>query len=369
MPAHKNQHFVPRCAFKPFSLNGNGKAINLFNIKSKRAIKNAPIKGQCARDYLYGKNLEAERLLMDLEGEYAEIAKSLESGKSLTALEEVKLKAFILVQARRTELAIKRMRDFGEAVADKAFAAAPEQKPEDTRTDTEVVHESILTAADAMQYIGDLKVIIFMNKTNVDFITSDNPAVLTNRFHFQRLKAQNFGLASSGAVLSMPITPQLSVFCYDPKIYSVPNASGTHFIDLTKDNDVHAINQLQCLNANKNLYFRRWEDADRIDSELATLKERRSRAGIIITVYVSDDNTSRPDAIHRDPRTGEVRRFRKGSPEEELTAKRKFLLTSFRHPEPAIWPSKLKFRDKPKTFNNGSGIGHVRKEEWLYGRP
>ena len=44
MPAHKNQHFVPRCALKPFSLDGNGKAINLFNIKSKLAIENAPVK-------------------------------------------------------------------------------------------------------------------------------------------------------------------------------------------------------------------------------------------------------------------------------------------------------------------------------------
>ena len=71
MPAHKNQHFVPRCALKPFSLGGTGDAINVFNIASKRAIRNAPVKGQCARAYLYGKDLKAEQLLMTLEGNYA----------------------------------------------------------------------------------------------------------------------------------------------------------------------------------------------------------------------------------------------------------------------------------------------------------
>jgi hypothetical protein len=69
MPEKKNQHFVPRCALKPFSLDGAGAAINLFNISRAREIRNAPVKGQCARDYLYGSGENSlEDSLVELEG-------------------------------------------------------------------------------------------------------------------------------------------------------------------------------------------------------------------------------------------------------------------------------------------------------------
>jgi hypothetical protein len=42
MPAQKNQHFVPKCLLKPFTLNGDGKAINVFNLARQQAIQNAP---------------------------------------------------------------------------------------------------------------------------------------------------------------------------------------------------------------------------------------------------------------------------------------------------------------------------------------
>jgi hypothetical protein len=87
MPENKNQHFVPRCALKPFSLDGAGLAINLFNIPRARAIQNAPVKSQCARDYLYGKGEKsAEGLLARLEGNYARIVSHLSSGSQPTKI-------------------------------------------------------------------------------------------------------------------------------------------------------------------------------------------------------------------------------------------------------------------------------------------
>jgi hypothetical protein len=66
MPAQKNQHFVPRAALKPFTLSSEGAAINVFNIKRDRAVQDAPVKGQCARDYFYGKDLKLENKLVQL---------------------------------------------------------------------------------------------------------------------------------------------------------------------------------------------------------------------------------------------------------------------------------------------------------------
>jgi hypothetical protein len=171
MPAHKNQHFVPRCALKPFTLDNAGAAINVFNISAKRAIPNAPVKGQCARDYLYGKeNLEAERLLMQLEGHYARVCATLNAGGKLSTKDIEWIRLFILVQSRRTELAIEQMREFVKSMADAAFARAPKQKPSYDRTDKQLIHVSMLHAMKVFKYVKDLKVIIFCNRTNIDFI-------------------------------------------------------------------------------------------------------------------------------------------------------------------------------------------------------
>ena len=369
MPAHKNQHFVPRCALKPFTLDGGGKAINVFNISANRAIANAPVKGQCARDYLYAKeDLAGENLLITLEGHYAHIAASLSADSALSPTDVALLKMLMIVQMRRTELAIQQMREFTSGAADIIFARAPEQKPKDTRPDRQVMWQSMRTAAELMDYVLDLKLVIFRNKTAVDFVTSDNPALLTNRFHFQKLKENKFGISNSGAILSMPLSPRLSAFGYDTGIYVLPNASGTQFIDLTNESDCTAINQLQYLSASKNIYFRQWAEASRIESEVEAVSQKRSKAGPMFIQYIPDDNARRPVLRRRDPKTGNMKKYRLATPEDEKTARSSLIFASFVFAEPSLWPSKLRFRDKPKYFYNGSAVGHVRRSEWLIGR-
>ncbi len=53
MPDNKNQ----RCHFKPFTLNEEGKAINLYTSVKQRLIPKVPVKSQCARDYFNGVDL------------------------------------------------------------------------------------------------------------------------------------------------------------------------------------------------------------------------------------------------------------------------------------------------------------------------
>lgn len=54
MASNKNQHFVPRCHLKPFTLDSTKKNINLFNIDREQILENVPIKNQCSSDYFYG---------------------------------------------------------------------------------------------------------------------------------------------------------------------------------------------------------------------------------------------------------------------------------------------------------------------------
>jgi len=137
MPENKNQHFVPRCALKPFSLDGAGLAINLFNIRRARAIQNAPVKSQCARDYLYGKGEKsAESLLAQLDEQYARIVMRLGSGANLSKTDEDLLRLFIAVQLRRTAAALNQMRELTSSMKDKVYARYPEQRVDDNRTDS-----------------------------------------------------------------------------------------------------------------------------------------------------------------------------------------------------------------------------------------
>ncbi|MGH0343942.1 DUF4238 domain-containing protein [Sinorhizobium meliloti] len=46
MADNKNQHFVPKAHLKPFSVNGEGKAIHLFNLDRMQAFFDAPVKNR-----------------------------------------------------------------------------------------------------------------------------------------------------------------------------------------------------------------------------------------------------------------------------------------------------------------------------------
>jgi hypothetical protein len=355
MPAQKNQHFVPRCALKPFTVNAEGGAINVLDIPRNRAISNAPVKGQCARAYLYGADLTLESMLGQLEGHYARIVRALSTGRALNNADDDWLRLFAIVQLRRTARAIEDMREFIERMADVVFKDHPEQRPpKDERTDTEMMMLSLRIGFKLKQYVTDLKPVIFRNKTDVEFVISDNPLVTTNRFYFQRLKASNFGLANSGTILAMPLSPRLCVMWYDRGVYTVPNASGTPFVEIKKADDAAAVNEWQYLSAQDNIYFTRWNDRVYVQEQVEKSSARREEAKPRTTTFIRDYAMS-----------GES--YRPGTPEEEAAAKETLAMSSQVHPKPSTWPSQIKFRLKPRTFSNDSAVGHVRSAEWLRG--
>ena len=211
---------------------------------------------------------------------------------------------------------------------------------------------SLKMALKLKEYVSDLKAIIFRNRTDIDFIISDNPLVLTNRFSFQRLKESAFGLSNSGAILAMPMTPKMCLVWYDRGVYNVPNASGTPFVDVKRGEDAASINEWQYLHAQENLYFFRWEDRPYIQEQAERFVVGRQELKPVTALYVRDYSVP-----------GES--YRRGTAAEEAAAKKSLILARPGHPEPSRWPSLIKFRTKPKTYSNGSAIGFVRSAEWL----
>jgi hypothetical protein len=69
-----NHHFVPQFYFRFFSLNG--RSIHLARICDGRVIRDASIRGQCARRRFYGSR-EVEDALCTVESKHAHVLSQL----------------------------------------------------------------------------------------------------------------------------------------------------------------------------------------------------------------------------------------------------------------------------------------------------
>jgi Protein of unknown function (DUF4238) len=201
MAAYKNQHFVPRCYLRPFSLDRKGLAINLYNIDRQSSFRHISTKGQCAGSYFYGEDLVLEKMLQKSESLYSETRIKIEDlSYRLQNGDRLILKHFCLLQYSRTEAAAQRAALVQSEMADIAFGGdAPDDLPTSVK---DAVQMMLSTFADTADVIDDLKVVLIRNRTDRSFITSDDPAILTNRWYIQTPVAQrkSFGLGSSGAL-------------------------------------------------------------------------------------------------------------------------------------------------------------------------
>lgn len=254
MATNKNQHFVPRCHLRPFTRDGEGKVINLFNLDRDRAIQAAPVKGQCSGDYFYGEDLQLERRLQDFEGEYATLLKAIRQDEyRLTPADRTTLGRFWLLQHLRTESASRRIVEMTDELDDDVGGL-----PDGYRIDLkEAVQNAMSVFFHQPDMLADLSLCLLRNGTAVPFITCDNPAVMTNRWHLtdQRAHGVTPGLQNSGMIGLLPLTPQILCLMYDGALHTLPNDGG--WVAASQE-DVEACNEHQVLNCSANLYFQDW---------------------------------------------------------------------------------------------------------------
>jgi hypothetical protein len=348
MASHKNQHFVPRCHLRPFSLSAEGVAINVFNIDRCSGIRNAAVKGQCAGSYFYGHDLRLEKLLQKSEGLYANTLGNInERSYRLTENDKFVLRHFCYLQHCRTEAMAQQAALYMSELAD---LASNGDVPAEWRT---TMRDAVLIGmhafADTMDVIHDLKVCLIRNRTCKEFITSDNPAILTNRWYIQNPKAVGLsaGAGNAGALFFLPLTPQVMCVVYDGGVYSMPNEGGW----ITADNisDIDAFNQHQFLNCLANVYFSDWGSLPDIEDafERAVPDRPPERHKVITAVLDREDTWGK--------------RFRV-VPRNELTRAGEALFhVKFITPRPSHWPSILKWRSSSRIYSNGTGTGFVRR--------
>lgn len=350
MADNKNQHYVPRCHFKPFSLNGDGLAINLYSHALARAVPNAPIRGQCAKSYFYGRDLQLERILQSIEGDYASIVKKiLDTGGILTLDERESLKNFAFLQMNRTEAATKKRALAVTALDELAHRGFENSRREIMNTSHDkMLIDTMATYLDVKDTIADLEVALLYNMTDANFITSDDPAMMLNKVFAQRLGGRPSGTVSTGAQLIMPISSKFYLICYDPAAY-IPKDIQGGVIPVRSVKDVLALNELQILHCQRNVYFETFDDLDQIRRLSAQIWPNRPKSWLEFWVGVRDVDKNGNEY------------YRRASESEKASSPNRLISQSPVAIIPSRWISVLDYRAKVYGYTNGSGVGYVRE--------
>lgn len=345
MATNKNQHFVPRCHLKQFASDANGNAIRIYNVDRDKFIENAPIKNQCSRDYFYGKDPSLDAAIRTLEGAYGTaVGKILNPQYTLTDEDRETLRIFWLMQYLRTEAASKRTVEITENLR-RAMGTSDLSLRLEIR---DAVQMAMRIFAETIGIVSDLKVCLVCNHSHMPFVTSDDPAILTNRWalHNSKRTGRSFGLNSAGNLLLLPLTPRIMFLGYDGDVHSISHDRG--WVHFRRDGDADAFNQHQYLNCRANIFVRDREHLPIV------------RAAFLRTCAL------RPAARHRlhyavlDRTHGDHSHYAvvDNIPDDDHEA---LVHSQAVYPAPSAWPQLLTWRSGACAFYNGTGIGYVRR--------
>ncbi len=347
---NKNQHFVPRCYLRPFSHGEKGKSIRLFNIDSERLVENAAVKHQCTGAYFYGDDEKLEAAIQFMEQAYASTLRRVRepSYRKLLPKDALVLKRFWLLQYIRTEAASKRAVEMNNQLGELVGA--------DTSFRLEI-REAVLIAmhtfADQMQAIDDLRPCLVKNSTNRPFITSDDPAVLTNKWFKsdQKHRRQSFGLGTAGVLAVLPLSENAMFIAYDKDVYAISKNAG---IASTKRlDDVRALNQLQFLACRANIYPGVANCPQALSEEFRASKNNRLADRHVLHYSVLDRVE------------GEYKRYRVVDGPDAEDHREALVHSQILFPNPSVWPVFLGWRRKGFGMANGTGVGVVRQSQTI----
>ncbi len=207
----------------------------------------------------------------------------------------------------------------------------------------------MLNYKDTMRIVDDLTLCIARNRTRLPFFTSDDPAVLTNRLHIQRLRKgrPSFGVKTAGAIFFLPLSPSLCAILYDGAVYS--SGHRAHWIDIDRHQDIEALNAHQILGCWANVYFREWDDRDAIATQVEAAKPGRPATRQTVTQAVLETTSD----------WGEY--YAVKEPTDIRNGEKVLVHVATNHPAPSTWPSFLRFRSNAHAYSNDTGAGLTRR--------
>ena len=279
MPDKKKQHFVPRFYLKNFSLKSSGKMLGIFNITNSKFISAGNLKDQAYKNYFYGHDPSIEDALSESEGIVATILRNIinqDSVRAISPKDHYYLLEFTVFLSERTVWMTDQLNEsadkFIKTIISK-YPSAPIGINEGSFSLTQPTQFALYRAAISLPVVFDLSYKLIINKTKVPFITSDHPVVLYNQFLENRKEnGSNTGLASKGLEIFLPLSPHHLITFFDRDVYKIGTKSNKS-VEITADSDVEALNILQYINANHNLYF----NEEISESQIRKLVSRATR--------------------------------------------------------------------------------------------
>ncbi|WP_437835787.1 DUF4238 domain-containing protein [Sorangium sp. So ce1153] len=261
----KNQHFVPQMLLRRFAVpNTRQRAVATLDLEANKTIPIVSIAGQCARPFFYGEDGIVERSLGHLEGAAGLIIESILRSESMPAVgtrEWSDLITFVVVQHGRTPSAVNVSNQRLFAMIEEARKFARNAGDSDTiseiarsvaRSHPPAAHLR-MTAALA-PVLWDLDDLLLINETRFGFATSDLGVFTHNQWAAGVTGMGTDGLACSGQILLLPLSPRHLLMKFDPDVYHVSGSSnGT--IRIRDEAQIKALNFIQLVLAERNLYF------------------------------------------------------------------------------------------------------------------
>jgi hypothetical protein len=258
----------------------------LLNVHG-RIIKNASIKGQCAKSRFYGTN-NIEMIFSQLEANHSKALRQIIDQAWSPQPEQFESKHLawlweaILFQHARTELQIKKtapaigafwmelFKDHLKRKADSDFYSKFIKEVKDGHVTISEPPQatslrSIEIAMEGRLLISDLDLHILRNFSDYPFVFSDSPVVFCNTYYQNVTNRGVLGLQTPGLQIFYPLDSATMVMLSDDNVYK-GNQLKSIFIDITERSDISQLNAIQLHHSMNTIYFAYADDEEYITS-------------------------------------------------------------------------------------------------------
>ena len=262
MPNNKKHHCVPRFYLKRFSKNG--KSIGLYNFSTELKVAAANLYNQCCKDYFYGKEKIVENALGDIEGQTSILFSMIDEIGCLPppgSPEHLSMILYILTQYGRTKYSADALDEMHDEMFKHIWREKIESELEGVNLDDFTIGikdvSQFVLGMTAQNYplLLDLGYKLLVNRTDVEFVTSDHPVIMYNQLLSFRKIGSNTGIATKGLQIFFPISPEKVIVLYDSDVYRV-GSDRKIVIEIEEHKDIYNINTLQACSCYENIYFR-----------------------------------------------------------------------------------------------------------------
>ena len=275
----------------------------MYNFSNELTVTRANLRNQCYRDYFYGKEKDFEIALGDIEHQASILFSLIDQNGCLPppgTPEHITMILYMLVQHSRTKYSADALDDMHDKMMKHLFREKIESEVEGINLDDFIIgiqdasRGAIGYTLQTYLLLLDLRYKLFLNRTKVDFVTSDNPVVMINPFMSFRRLGSNTGVATKGLQIFFPIAPDRVILFYDHDVYRV-GGDKKIVIDIENSQDVYNINVLQACSCYENIYFKEKNFGARALHRKAKPFMRTGKAGIM--VFPQEDSRYRKSEI------------------------------------------------------------------------